>query len=666
MLTQPQGSPAPTVPMQDMPNSARTRITIVGAGFSGTLTAIRLMQLADEPLEICLLEREEGYRYGGIAYGTAATTWEHMLNIQAGRITLYRERAEDFLEWANGEANRSEWPARWQYHQFGLSCVVPRRIYRQYLHERLQQAAAQASPGVSLTELNGEAIDILADHGIYQVTYIADDAEGTPLTLNSDAVILATGHLGPVTKPFYHHMHGSDRFIPDPYTPQARAAFETIDPMETVFVVGTALSAFDAIVSLISAGHRGRVILNSRGGHLHATYPSDHQHDIWQVRRPPFLDAENLTPQVVVDGIRAEYEYLRTDLAKKHDIDPAVLPERVMKAWEPYVVELAERMDPKDLQMLFETYKSLIVTTRTSTVPEIGNVVRNRMRGYNGAPQAVSVQTGSILDMRTVRDGSKIRVCFRDQPDILVDRVINCLGNQANYAHPDSPLWDSLVRQHGYAQPHRVTGRGVEVGWAGQLLATGNRALDRFYCVGPMRQGDETTRRGRLGAFVFSIGTLRNQCFETAAEVLRDLQHADDKDFAVIPTDAHHCLDDGFTWLIGHLNLDLPKQETGRLLQRMNSHAKSTAVPMTRAYYLANDPAERAARRQTLTDEANRLRDELKGQFSLEATQASRLVKLADILVNRHVVRSMCDIGRLSEWRSASYRRLVTTGGTPS
>jgi uncharacterized NAD(P)/FAD-binding protein YdhS len=663
MLTQPQDTP-----MQDeaVQGAAKKRITIAGAGFSGTLTAIRLMHLAEAPLEICLLEREEGYRYGGIAYGTAATTWEHMLNIQAGRITLYRERAEDFLEWANNEADRTEWPPRWQYHQFGLSCVVPRRIYRQYLRERLQRAAAQAGPRVSLTELNGEVIEVRAAHGVYQVTYAAADTDGSPHTLRSDVVVLATGHLGPVSKSFYHRLRGSERFIPDPYAPEARAAFEAVEPTETVLVVGTALSAFDAIVSLIAAGHHGRVILNSRGGHLHATYPSDHQHDIWQVRRPPFLDDGDLTLQAVVDGIRAEYEYLRGVLTKEHNVDPAVLAERVMKAWEPYVAELAERMAPKDLQQLFDTYKSLIVTSRTSTVPEIGNVVRNRMRGYNGAPRTVSVEAGKILDMRPVQGGDKIRVCLRDQPDILVDRVVNCLGSQTDYGHPDHPLWDSLVRQHAYAQPHRLTGRGVEVTWAGQLVAPGGRTLDRLYCVGPMRQGDETTRRGRLGAFVFSIGTVRNQCFETAAEILRHLRHADDKDFAVIPEDAHQRLGDGFTWLIGHLNLDLAKPDAERLRRHLTDHAQGSAVPLSRACVLAEGPAERAARRQALTDETDRLRAALEGEFPLERGQAVRLVTLAGILVDRHAVQGMCDITRLSEWRSASYKKLVTTGGQHS
>ncbi|MGH1554773.1 FAD/NAD(P)-binding protein [Streptomyces sp. L7] len=182
------------------------RVTVVGAGFSGTLTAIRLLHFADTPLEICLIEREEGYRYGGIAFGQASTNWEHMLNIQAGRITLRRERPEDFLEWANEEADRSEWPKQWQYHTFGVACVVPRRMFRQYLAERLRSAAADAHTDVTLRELTGEVIDVRGEGGGYVVKYADAGDQGGVHDLPSDQVILATGHLAPVQAPFYHRI----------------------------------------------------------------------------------------------------------------------------------------------------------------------------------------------------------------------------------------------------------------------------------------------------------------------------------------------------------------------------------------------------------------------------------------------------------------------------
>ncbi|WDV57062.1 FAD/NAD(P)-binding protein [Streptomyces coeruleorubidus] len=625
------------------------RITIVGAGFSGTLTAVRLLHFAEAPLEICLIEREEGYRYGGIAFGRASTNWEHMLNIQAGRITLRRERPEDFLEWANDEADRSDWPQKWQYHTFGVACVVPRRIFRQYLAERLRHAAADAHADVTLRELTGEVIDVRGQGGGYVVKYAG--TQGGVHDLPSDQVILATGHLSPVQAPFYHRIKDSDRFIADPYAPGAQQRFQEVGTEDTVLVTGSALSAFDTVISLVHAGHRGQILICSRGGHTHGTYPVDHEHDIWQAGRPSFLDAEKLTPEVVVEGVKAEYARLRTE----HGVEPgsaldAVFPERVMKAWEPYVIELVSRMDPRDVRMLLDRYKSLIVTNRTSTVREIGSVVRSRMRGFNGAPKTVEVMSAAIQDMRPVEGGTKIRVVFADQPDLVVDRVVNCLGNNTDYERSDHPLWNGLVNGHGYAQPQTKTHRGIEVGPHGQLIAADGNVAPGLFGVGPMRQGDETTRRGRLGAFVFSIGTLRNQCFDTAMEVLRRLRPASDEEQMDIPDGIHHCLIRSSDWIAADLATEEP--QSTRLRERLQNYARESAYPNAVNYLQAQDRTERRKYRGILDDDLADFGARLAREFDLTAQQAQRTVSLLTTLVEKHAVHNLCDITKLAGWDS--------------
>ncbi|MGX1274682.1 FAD/NAD(P)-binding protein [Streptomyces phaeoluteigriseus] len=627
------------------------RVTIVGAGFSGTLTAIRLLHFADTPLEICLMEREEGYRYGGIAFGWASTNWEHMLNIQAGRITLRRERPEDFLEWANEEADRSEWPQKWQYHNFGVACVVPRRIFRQYLAERLRGAAADAHAEVTLRELTGEVIDVRGEDGGYVVKYADTGQQGGVHDLRSDQVILATGHLSPVQAPFYHRLKDSDRFIADPYAPGAQERFQEVGSEETVLVTGSALSAFDTVISLVHAGHRGQILICSRGGHLHGTYPVDHEHDIWQTRRPPFLDAEELTPESVVEGVEAEYAHLRDE----QGVEPgsaldAVFPERVMKAWEPYIIELISRMDARDVRMLLDRYKSLIVTHRTSTVREIGGVVRSRMRGFNGAPKTVEVLSAGIQDMRLVEDGTRIRVVFADRPDIVVDRVVNCLGNKTDYEHTGHPLWNGLVNGHGYAQPQTKTHRGIEVGAHGQLIAADGEVAPGLFSVGPMRQGDETTRRGRLGAFVFSIGTLRNQCFDTAMEVLRRLRPASDEEQMDIPDGIHHCLIRSSDWIAADLTTEEP--QATRLRERLQSYARESAYPNAVNYLRAQDRTERRKYRGILDDDLADFGAALAREFDLTAQKARRTVSLLATLVEKHAVHNLCDITKLAGWDS--------------
>ncbi|UMO99964.1 FAD/NAD(P)-binding protein [Amycolatopsis sp. EV170708-02-1] len=643
--------------MGEMHHGPVRRVTVIGAGFSGTLTATRLLQFADTPLEICVIERNPGARYGGIAFGEASTTWDHMLNIQAGRITLYRERAEDFLEWANHEADRSRWPLRWKYHAFGLTCVVPRRIYGQYLAERLHSTAAKASSAVSLLELTGTVVDVRADEDAHLVQYVSGD-EGLVTTLRSDFVVFATGHLEPVRKSFYDPLEGSDRFIVNPYSASARGRFASVRPDESVLLVGSGLTAFDSIVSLVNAGHEGQIQVCSRAGYMHATYPADHQHDIWQVRRPPFLDAPELTADDVVDGVRAEYEYLRGTFT---DTAPQVLAERIMKAWEPYVIEVASRLDAVDVRALLDKYKSLIVANRTSTVPEIGDVVRSRMKSYPGAPRTISQLPGDITGMALVDDDTRIRVAFADRDPVVVDRVINCLGNTTDYATAEHPLWRGLVGDRGQAIPHAVTGRGIEVRQHGQLTGLDGAVSDRLFCVGPMRQGDETTRRGRLGAFVFSIGTLRNQCFDTATEIVRQLRTDWRDDIASIPDGLHEDLAAAATWLTEAIVPPTTADVTAKLTQRLQSEAADSLVSANRSHLTATDHDERVKLRGAIDDRLTEFAETLSDEFGFEGGTARRLTDLLDVMAERHVVHTMCDITRLSEWQSPQYLELVKT-----
>ncbi|KJK43529.1 hypothetical protein UK23_32925 [Lentzea aerocolonigenes] len=617
------------------------KVVIVGAGFSGTLTATRLLQFADSPLEITLIERNERVRGGGIAFGEASTTWNHMLNIQAGRITLYRERAEDFLEWANHEADRSEWPTRWKYHAFSLSCVVPRRIFGQYLTERLHSTAEEARGQATLIERTGTVVDVRPDGEGHVVQLVSGD-EGQVHTLPADYVVFATGHLDPVHKPFYDGVKDSARFVFNPYANSSRAVFNEIRPDEKVLLVGSGLTSFDAVVSLVNAGHTGEILICSRAGHMHGTYPADHQHDIWQARRPPFLDTETLTADAVVEGVRAEYEYLKASL---HDTHPDVVAERIMKAWEPYVIEVAQRLDPADVRMLLDKYKSLIVASRTSTVPDIGNVVRSRMRSYPGAPRTISQLPAEITSM-TEANG-KIRVSFSDRPDLEVDRVVNCLGNTTNYGTIAHPLWRGLVQDRKQATPHGKTGRGVEVRGHGQLVAQDGTVSGTLYGVGPMRQGDETVRRGRLGAFVFSIGTLRNQCFDTAMEMLRHMRFPE---VTAIPEDVSHCLVRSTDWLVEHVGAP-------QVRDKVLAHAQESVLPATQAYLQARERDQRDKLRKAIADDLA----EFAPTLDLEPAVAQRLTLLLALAVEKHVVLSMCDITRLSEWQSPQYTELVRT-----
>jgi len=189
---------------------------------------------------------------------------------------------------------------------------------------------------------------------------------------------------------------------------------------------------------------------------------------------------------------------------------------------------LIQRLPAKDIQSLIARFKSLIVTSRIGTIPDIGNRISESMKPKGNEPPQVEILKGDIQKMTTSEDGSHIIVTMteRGEQELMVIQagvVIASIGQESDYTKVTSHLWKALVERQE-AIPHKKTRRGIEVGTHGELIDTHNQPSKRVHAVGPMRQGDEMQRRGRLGAFVFSIGTIRNQAFETAIDVLTHLE----------------------------------------------------------------------------------------------------------------------------------------------
>jgi uncharacterized NAD(P)/FAD-binding protein YdhS len=70
-------------------------VAIIGAGFSGTLTALHLLSQRDGP-RVALIERGAGFG-PGLAYG--AGQGEHLLNVRAGNMSAFPDRPSHLLDW---------------------------------------------------------------------------------------------------------------------------------------------------------------------------------------------------------------------------------------------------------------------------------------------------------------------------------------------------------------------------------------------------------------------------------------------------------------------------------------------------------------------------------------------------------------------------------------
>src|SRR5688500_14983465 len=115
------------------------RITIIGAGFSGSTLATLLATTRDDAHEVCLVGVAETFGRG-VAYGE--TRPEHLLNVRARGLGADPDDPAEFADWL-------------QLDEHARDSFLPRQAYGEYLHDRLRRAQADSS---NLTCIEEEAI----------------------------------------------------------------------------------------------------------------------------------------------------------------------------------------------------------------------------------------------------------------------------------------------------------------------------------------------------------------------------------------------------------------------------------------------------------------------------------------------------------------------------
>ncbi len=514
--------------MIDLSGQSR-RIVVVGAGLGGVATAIRLLQFAREPVQIVLIERRPEYRNAGVAYQRDSNHWHHVFNIQAGRMSAFREDVDDFVNWANHEADRTGWPPQWRDFTFTESGPAPRRIYPDYLADRLAHAAAEAADGVRLIEADGEVVDLTMHAG--RVVVVAENLSlpgGQPRagqsTFTADQVILATG-LEQKYPQFAAGVLDHPSFVRHPYSPEGIERVAGVRRDAVVAIVGTLLSAYDTAGLLLRSGHTGKIHMISGSGLTLRTYPPEHRHRVLTLP-PPRLDGGAYQGrEALIRYVREEWDRACATVSSQHpDESPAVVSERVMKAWEPYLPEILARVPSEDLRALLDSYGSLLAILRVGILPYTAEGVHTAM-----ATGQVAITAGRVHEVSGTEAGTLVVSVSGPDPAraptvrIEADLVVSNFGRETNYERVGNRLWINLLRK-GIARAHQRTGRGVEVDACGHLIGADGAPAEPVSVVGSPREGDEIVRNGRIGAFTFNLAALKNHSVEAAATALCRLE----------------------------------------------------------------------------------------------------------------------------------------------
>jgi uncharacterized NAD(P)/FAD-binding protein YdhS len=477
---QPAGAPVPAVPRAE---SKSKTIVIVGGGFSGSMTAAQLLRRASasgSAVRVALVERQ-GTVGEGLAYGTRELS--HLLNVPAGRMSAWPDRPDDFVRWAaerHGKAAPGDF--------------LPRRWYGEYVREALLKTAEQAHESARLSVVFDEVRRIARrPDGGWMVNF----ARGP--SLPADVVVLALGHRPP-PDPIKQVWSGPrGRFIADPWRP---FAVNPVRADEPVVVLGSGLTAVDAVLSLAQEPRRAPITLISRRGLV----PQSHV----EVPSPP-VDLQPLVTELLaapnglcIRSLRKRVRGKVREVAASGQDWRAVidgLRPHMHVLWRALPVG-ERRKFLRHLRPYWEVHRHRMAL---AVAQQFGALVKQGV---------VRIVAGTVAAAQAADDGVRLFVRERGEERLIELRagwVVNCTGPAASNSAESNPVIGSLL-VHGWVRPDELA-LGLETGADGNAIDAAGRPAQDLFVVGTLRKPAfwEST----------AVPELRNQAAAVAECILR-------------------------------------------------------------------------------------------------------------------------------------------------
>jgi uncharacterized NAD(P)/FAD-binding protein YdhS len=459
------------------------RVIVIGAGASGSLTALHLARAArrrDSSLEVVLVDPAL-HRARGTAFGTGDP--QHLLNVAAGGMSALPEDPGHFVAWrARQHPELMTEPG----------VFAPRVDWGRYLDETVGQAFAPGD-GVSLRHLRVRATGIRRDDsGIVVGT---DDGR----VVQGNAVVLATGERPPGFGWAPDQLQRSAFFVPDPWAPGAIDVVrrDAAGPPD-VLLVGTGLTMVDVVLSLTGPSQRPDRLLHavSRHGRL----PERHADEL-QLAAIPEIDDWGTS----LEGYRARArEHVARVQQATGDWRPAVDGLRTV------VQALWQRLDDDDRTEFLREDASAWGRARHRMPPGSADVVTALE-----ASGTLSLSPGEVADAEPLTGGG-LRVTLVDGTLHEVGWVVNCTGTSTVVRPGTDPLVDDLLSPRAGIALGRLStaGLGLQTD-SGRLVDSAGTTGAPIWTLGSVRRGElyEST----------AIPEIRVQAAHVASAVLEEI-----------------------------------------------------------------------------------------------------------------------------------------------
>jgi len=409
----------------------RYDVAVVGGGFSGCMVAANLAAVAVSDFSVAVFEPEALGR--GAAYGTKHR--EHLLNTRASHMSAFAEDSQHFVRWLGSRAAPADF--------------VSRRLYGDYLAEIAERALER--PGFSHVRGRVTSVEPWGEE------FVVETASGSCSLAR--AVVLATGNPLPEDRFLPAAVVQHPGYVADPWR------FDYSRVGGRVLLIGSGLTALDALVALEAGGHRGRVEVVSR----HGRFPETHADGVEPFGAVPAVDASGA--RAALRSVRAHVREARERGIDWRAVIDAIRPE----------TELLWRRLPGDERKRFERHLRGRWERHRHRAPAQIDAVRDRLISR----RRLACHRGEIVEAA----GSRVVVARPDGERVTLhpDWIVNCTGaGRVERALRELPLAGLYAR--GLIEPEPL-GYGIRADADFGVLNVRGRRVDRLWAIGPLVRG---------------------------------------------------------------------------------------------------------------------------------------------------------------------------------
>lgn len=314
-------------------------IIIVGAGVTGTSTLIALIDQArkkQQKISITLIDKN-----ATLGPGLPYQIDQHKtlrINDPTYAMSLRADKHKDFDKWLHKK--KAAWQHDYPETDIEKDRFVSRSLFGRYCHSRLEKYLEKAEAADIEVKLlkNTTVLDIDQTKEGWSVSL----ENGDVLTANS--VVMAMGHM-PSEK--YHQFDNNPQYYASPW-----ADLDAISAKDTVFVLGSGLSAIDA-AKLLNAKQCQKIYMLSPSGALPSVKgPKTLEQYTMQYLTPDNLNDKDINLEKFIELVNQEIMHATGN--KSFNIESALNFSKPAKLWLSESIDIVSNGKVRTWQILLD------------------------------------------------------------------------------------------------------------------------------------------------------------------------------------------------------------------------------------------------------------------------------------------------------------------------